>query len=191
MVFNRRNDTRPVEAATIEVKSQNQSGHQQNGATPMHYADTGQSIIGSNLSIEGQSITIRCAGSLLVNGNIQADIHSTSLVVGEDGTVKGSIAADTVDVHGKVNGSIHGANVVLHGTAQVEGDIQSAYLTISRGATFDGSSRRVSESSILKPELTAKSSGQRFGQHGLNGNSADAAHSIPQQPSSSEAHHLQ
>lgn len=170
MVFNRKIDARPIEAASVEVKAQPmgiQASAQNVSAFPTPSAAaavpaSAHSIIGTNLSIEGQAITIRCAGSLVVNGSIHADIHASALVVGEEGTVSGAIAADQVDVHGRVQGSIHGASVVLHGTAQVEGDIQSAYLTIERGATFDGSSRRVSESAVLKPEVTSRSA-QRFG----------------------------
>lgn len=166
MVFNRKIDNRPIEAASVEVKP-SPPGAQNISAfpTPASAAvpDSANSIIGTNLSIEGQSITIRCAGSLVVNGSIHADIHATALIVGEDGTVSGAIAADSVEVRGRVQGSIHGSSVALHGTAQVEGDIQSAYLTIERGATFDGSSRRVSESALLKPEVTARSAANRFG----------------------------
>ena len=105
------------------------------------------------MSIEGQSITVRCKGSLRVNGVIAADLHCAELVVGEQAVVNGSIAADSVRVFGQVNGAILGANVVLHPSAQVEGDIHSQSLTIEQGASFDGRSRKVNNPAEVAPQL--------------------------------------
>jgi cytoskeletal protein CcmA (bactofilin family) len=112
-----------------------------------------ESIIGNDLSIEGQTITIRCKGSLRVNGNIQADLHSKKLTVGDDAQINGAIAAETVDVYGRVNGAILGTRVVLHASADVEGDIHSQFLTVEQGATFDGRSRRVTNPAEIAPQL--------------------------------------
>lgn len=111
------------------------------------------SVIGSDLSIEGQTITIRCKGSLKVNGNIQADVHSKELEVGREAMINGSIAADTVDVYGRVKGAILGAKVVLHATAQVDGDIHSQNLAVELGAVFDGRSRHVKDAAEVAPQL--------------------------------------
>ena len=88
-----------------------------------------------------------------VNGAIEADLHCAELVVGEKAVIKGSIAADSVRVFGQVNGAILGANVVLHPSAQVEGDIHSQQLTIEQGASFDGRSRKVSDPAEVAPQL--------------------------------------
>jgi cytoskeletal protein CcmA (bactofilin family) len=76
-------------------------------------------------------------------------------VVGEQAVVNGSIAADTVRVFGQVHGAILGANVVLHPSAQVEGDIHSQSLTIEQGASFDGRSRKVTNAAEVAPQLDA------------------------------------
>ncbi len=121
--------------------------------------DVQQSVIGEDLTIEGSSITIRCRGALCINGNIQAELHSQELVVGPSGTVSGSIAADKVDVHGKVSGTIMGTKVVLYGTADVEGDIHAKSLRMEDGAGFEGRSRRVADSDIITPQLVAAEPG--------------------------------
>lgn len=118
------------------------------------------SVIGNDLSIEGQSITIRCQGLLTVNGDINADVHSKQLDVGRDGNIVGSISAENVEVHGRVNGSIHGARVVLHDTAVVEGDIETQFLTIQEGASFDGRSRKVHDLAEVAPRLDRGSQSQ-------------------------------
>ena len=84
---------------------------------------------------------------------IAADLHCSELVVGEEAVVNGSIAADKVRVFGQVHGAILGAHVVLHPSAQVEGDIHSQSLTIEQGASFDGRSRKVNNAAEVAPQL--------------------------------------
>jgi cytoskeletal protein CcmA (bactofilin family) len=119
-------------------------------------ASEGMSVIGNDLSIEGQSITIRCKGALQVNGNIQADLHSRRLVVGQEAVISGAIAANDVDVLGRVHGAIYGSHVRLHQSAHVDGDIHSEHLEIEKGATFDGRSRKVRDQSEIAPKLEAE-----------------------------------
>lgn len=121
------------------------------------------SVIGSDLTIEGQQITIRCKGSLRVNGKIQADVHSMQLVVGEEAVVTGQVAADAVNVFGRVNGAILGARVVLHSSAVVEGDIHSEVLGIEQGAAFDGRSRKVKDPREIAPQLESPNSAHANG----------------------------
>lgn len=102
-----------------------------------------ESVIGSDLSIEGQSIAIRCKGLLRVNGSIQADLHGKKLVVGDEAVITGAITAEAVDVYGKVHGTIEATSVMLRATADVEGDITSRTLSIEPGASFDGRARKM------------------------------------------------
>jgi cytoskeletal protein CcmA (bactofilin family) len=113
----------------------------------------GTSVIGSDLSIEGPSIIMRCKGSLRVDGNIEANLHCVELLIGERAVIVGSIAANKVAVSGRVNGAIWGDSVVLHSTAHVEGDISSCSLAIEQGATFDGRARKVTNPREVAPQL--------------------------------------
>jgi len=163
MVFNRKPDptppqTPPEMAAPQMRRMDRPAGLERQIHTITPVADA-QSVIGNDLSIEGQSITVRCKGSLKVLGNIEADVHSKELEVGKEATVQGSIAADTVNVYGRVSGSIRGAHVVLHSSAAVEGDIHSGLLSIEQGASFDGRSRRVTNPAEIAPQLERNSGG--------------------------------
>jgi cytoskeletal protein CcmA (bactofilin family) len=159
MVFNRKPD--PKFAAALPLRSGDSLAAPESpppqptwGSSPAEPA-TGESVIGSDLRIEGQTITVRCQGSLRVNGHIQADLHSLHLTVGEEAVISGSIAAETVEVYGKVHGAIRATRVVLYASAQVEGDIHSQFLSIEEGASFDGRSRKLSDEQEVAPELTA------------------------------------
>lgn len=121
------------------------------------------SVIGQEMTIEGQSITVRCKGSLRVNGVITADLHCNELVVGEQAIVNGSIAADTVRVFGRVQGAILGANVTLHPSAQVDGDIHSQMLVVEPGASFDGRSRKVANAAEVAPQLDSQMHTRAYG----------------------------
>jgi cytoskeletal protein CcmA (bactofilin family) len=156
MVFSRKPDTVvPVEPPAPQLRRLDRGvGVEKQHLHAVANAGTStQSVIGNDLSIEGETITIRCKGSLKVLGNIQADLHSRQLEVGKEAVIEGAIAAETVDVFGRVNGAIMGAHVVLHSGAEVEGDIHSHLLSIEQGAVFDGRSRRVRDPSEIAPQL--------------------------------------
>ncbi len=117
--------------------------------------DDVESVIGNDLAIEGQSITIRCKGSLRVNGHIQANLHSRRLVVGEEARIAGSIIAEDIAVFGKVTGSISGNVVRLQPTSVVDGDIHARSLAIESGARFEGRSRWVQNPAEITPQIEA------------------------------------
>jgi cytoskeletal protein CcmA (bactofilin family) len=144
MVFQRKHDPKTLTVVPTEVAT-----------LPPNAGSAGvaDSVIGKDMTIEGQTITVRCKGSLRVNGMIEADLHCTELIVGEQAIIRGSIAADKVRVLGQVHGAILGANVVLHPSAQVEGDIHSHALTIEQGASFDGRSRKVTNPAEIAPQF--------------------------------------
>ncbi len=168
MVFNRKPEPRIGNIDALQIKTMDQATGtptptpiRPHGISGTSGQDADESVIGNDLTIEGQAITIRCQGSLRVNGNIQADLHSMKLTVGEEAIISGTIAAETVDVYGRVQGAILGSRVVLHESAVVEGDIHSQALAIDQGASFDGRSRKVKDASEIAPQLTSPSSAAR------------------------------
>ncbi len=97
------------------------------------------SIIGTDLSITGNVIS---KGEIQVEGEIQGDIHCSSLIVGEQAQINGGVKAEDVVVRGKVMGSVRGLRVSLQSSSYVEGDIYHQSLSIEQGAFFEGKSRR-------------------------------------------------
>lgn len=200
MVFHRKTEpASPAKAMIVptgqkpvaqHLAAQNMGSQMSGGPMSLSGHNSGfeESLIGSDLSIEGQSITIRCKGTLRVNGNIQADLHSRQLDVGREAIVTGSITSEAVEVHGRVNGSILSNKVVLHSTAEVEGDISAENLCIAQGASFDGRSRRVRDPAEIAPQLEPASAGANsrpvssqslpsgYGSH-LNGSLPDSSSS--------------
>ncbi|MFO7298302.1 MAG: polymer-forming cytoskeletal protein, partial [Pseudomonadota bacterium] len=100
MVFTRKPEPRSGNIDPLQIKTMDQATGtptptpiRTNSYSGTSGQDANESVIGNDLTIEGQAITIRCQGSLRVNGNIQADLHSVKLTVGEEAVISGTIAA--------------------------------------------------------------------------------------------------
>jgi cytoskeletal protein CcmA (bactofilin family) len=94
-------------------------------------------IIAKGLKIVG---CVTAEGLVEVNGQIDGEIHCTSLIISRGAHISGTIAADRVVVDGKVEGPIQGGEVILKSQSHVVGDIHSRSLAIENGAHFDGRS---------------------------------------------------
>jgi cytoskeletal protein CcmA (bactofilin family) len=97
----------------------------------------GKTVIGEGLKILGN---VTAEGLIEVNGQIEGDLHCTSLIVSPKAKIVGAITAERVVVNGGVEGPIHGGDVVLKSQAHVVGDIHHQTLTIGKGAHFEGRS---------------------------------------------------
>ena len=62
------------------------------------------------------------------------------MFVSPKAVINGGVEADRVVVNGRVEGPIHGNEVVLKSHAHVVGDIKHKHLSIERGAYFEGRS---------------------------------------------------
>lgn len=77
-------------------------------------------------------------GDVQVDARLDGNITATSLTIGEQGSVNGTIKAETLLVRGKVTGKINAGSVELAETANVTADIVQDHLSIANGAFFDG-----------------------------------------------------
>ncbi|WP_262695313.1 bactofilin family protein [Kordiimonas aquimaris] len=93
------------------------------------------SIIGADVQIEGNIKTI---GELQLDGAITGDLVCGGLVMGESGSVNGTIAAETVTIRGNVSGQIKAKSVRLEKSAVVEGDVYHESLSVEAGARLTG-----------------------------------------------------
>jgi len=120
---------------------------------PSANAATGTSVIGTDLTILGDHITIISKNKLQVDGDVRGNVHGKQVLITEEGSVVGMVSAETIEVRGGVRGGIRAVSVKLQATAQVQGDIAHQKLAIAEGAEFDGSIRRVKDAKELMPEL--------------------------------------
>ena len=121
------------------------------GETP-----SGVSVIGNDLTILGEKITIISKNKLQVDGHVRGDVHGKQVTISKGGSVTGQVCAEKIEVRGGVSGAIRALVVTLHDTAKVDGDIMHQKLAISEGAEFDGNVRRIDDASELMPVLDAE-----------------------------------
>lgn len=127
-------------------------------ASPFGAATTlGTSVIGTDLAILGEKITIISQNKLQIDGDIRGDVTGKQVVIGEEGSVVGTVCAEQIEVRGGVRGAIKAASVMLHPTSVVEGDIFHQMLSISEGAQFDGRVRRAKDAAEITPNLDVSS----------------------------------
>jgi cytoskeletal protein CcmA (bactofilin family) len=138
---------------------QNGTSPSSNGrASPFGAASTmGTSVIGTDLTILGDKITIISQNKLQIDGDVRGDVSGKQVVIGEEGSVIGTVCAEQIEVRGGVRGAIKAQTVTLHPTAEVEGDIFHQTLSISEGAQFDGRVRRAKELAEITPNLDVNS----------------------------------
>src|ERR1700741_5207465 len=106
-----------------------------------------QSIISRDLKIKGDLI---CSGDIQIDGEVEGDVQSRSITIGEGAEVRGTISSDNIRVCGSVNGQLKGQSVILVKTAKLAGDDIHQTLAVEPGAYFEGQCRRIDADKILK-----------------------------------------
>jgi cytoskeletal protein CcmA (bactofilin family) len=106
-------------------------------------------VIAKGLKIVG---SVTAEGLVEINGQIDGEIHCTSLIISRGAHVSGTIAAERVVVDGTVEGPIQGGEVILKSQAHVVGDIHHQSLAIESGAYFDGRSMQTRAANGREPK---------------------------------------
>lgn len=126
-------------------------------ATSERKAPKPASLISQDLTLEGGIVG---EGELHVDGVIRGDVRVGRLTLGDTGHIEGSIHAETVDIRGRVIGTVVAKQVRLYGTAYVDGDITHEQLSVETGAFFQGRSlkfQRPAPVALAAPEPEAQS----------------------------------
>jgi cytoskeletal protein CcmA (bactofilin family) len=115
------------------------------------------SVISADLVING---TLISTGDIQVDGRVEGDVRSTSLVVGDKAFIHGELCAEEVTVRGRVQGSIRARKVLLCATSHVEGNILHEAFAVEAGAFFEGNCRHAEnpladDAGAKKPGMTA------------------------------------
>ncbi len=100
------------------------------------------SIISTDLKVIGNLVS---QGDVQVEGEIEGDVRSRNLTIGETGSVDGEIHADVVQVNGTVRGRINAKTVTLAKSARVIGDIAHESLAMESGAHLEGQVSRLDD----------------------------------------------
>ncbi len=128
-------------------------------APPLDAAKRGPkvaSLIAADITLEG---SISGDGELQVDGVIKGDVRVSRLTIGETGTVEGGVYAESVELRGKVVGSVTAKQVRLYGTGHMDGDITHEQLAMETGAFFQGRSLKFQRpATVAAPALAPSAS---------------------------------
>jgi cytoskeletal protein CcmA (bactofilin family) len=116
--------------------------------------DRPTSILGPDISIFGQQLILKTKGSLLIQGQIEGDVHGESVTVDDGANVKGVITARIIEVLGGVKGELKGSSVILHERSIVNANIVQQKLTVAEGAQFEGSVSKAKDPREVTPDLS-------------------------------------
>ncbi len=136
------------------------------------------SIISADLHIVGN---LKSNSDIQIDGQIDGDVTSRAVTVGEGAEVNGTVTGDLVRVSGRLSGEIRANSVVIAKSAVVSGDIAHKNLEIEAGASLEGGIRRLEGDPMAKSEgkksatKTASVTPLSEGVTGKGGNGKDSA----------------
>ncbi|MBM09793.1 MAG: cell shape determination protein CcmA [Magnetovibrio sp.] len=116
------------------------------------------SLISRDLKIVGN---IKSDGEVQIDGSVEGDVKSKTLLIGESAHIKGAVTANSVVVQGTVNGQIKAHSVKLAKTGHVVGDVMHQDLSIETGAFIEGHCRRMDEEQTPKLKWPNASPGNK------------------------------
>ena len=83
--------------------------------------DSERSLISETVSIDG---TVNSSGAIDVAGLVKGPVYSKEIVIKETGSISGGVEAETVEIHGHLDGKVSADNVVIGSSGVVKGDIE-------------------------------------------------------------------
>ncbi len=94
------------------------------------------SFIAKGLVIIGE---VRSEGKIIIEGEVEGPITASEVVVSQTGKVSGPITAGNVSISGAVQGTVNAKSTLsLFSGAKVIGDLETAQLSIEKGAVLRG-----------------------------------------------------
>jgi cytoskeletal protein CcmA (bactofilin family) len=94
-------------------------------------------IVGPDIKMKG--VEISDCDTLVVEGRIEATLDSRVLQIAQNGTFCGTVAVDTAEIHGRLEGELTvRKQLVIHATGKVTGKIRYAKIKVEEGAEMSG-----------------------------------------------------
>jgi len=113
--------------------------------------------IGKNTTIVGD---VQSEGDFRIDGILEGNLRTDGrVVVGETGTVKGTVHCVNADIAGKYVGELEVANTLtVHGTANIAGNVFIGKLSVEPGAVFNATCSMKGTVKELKNHETTQAS---------------------------------
>jgi len=99
-------------------------------------------FVGVNIKLKGVEITD--CDALVIEGQVEATVHSKAMEIAKPGTLKGNAQIDVAEVHGEFVGELTARQkLVVHATGRVTGTIRYGKLIVAEGGEVTGDVKRL------------------------------------------------
>lgn len=107
-----------------------------------------ESFIGVNSSFKGD---IKTKGTIRIDGNVEGNIDSDGVIIGEKGFLKGDVRANRVIVGGKIEGMVTAKEMIeIKGKGEITGDINTPRLSVFEGAILNGKATMTKDINVVE-----------------------------------------
>jgi len=107
-------------------------------------------IVGPDIKMKG--VEVNDCDTLQVEGRIEATLDARVLHIAEKGVFSGTVAVDSAEIHGTLEGEITVRNqLVVHATGKLSGKIRYARIKVEEGAEISGEISMLDKSPVLAP----------------------------------------
>ncbi len=98
--------------------------------------------VGANIKLKG--VEISDCDSMVIEGQVEATIHSKGMQIAKPGTLKGTALIDVAEIHGEFEGELTArTRLIVHGTGRVSGTIRYGKLIVAEGGELNGDVQRL------------------------------------------------
>lgn len=98
--------------------------------------------VGVNVKLKG--VEISDCDLLVVEGHVEATVHSKEMQIAPPGTLSGTALIDVAEVHGEFTGELTArTRLVVHGTGKVSGTIRYGRLIVADGGSISGDMKQI------------------------------------------------
>jgi cytoskeletal protein CcmA (bactofilin family) len=115
---------------------------------------TGKMVIAEGALFDGK---IKKADEIEVYGCLKGTVSADKVEIGADGSCIGNIRANTASLSGTYDGNLVSAEVVIKGSAQVNGTIKYHSLQMDRGAELNCRLTKMKKGLSDEPEASEAS----------------------------------
>ena len=107
-------------------------------------------FVGINIKLKG--VEISDCDVLVIEGHVEATVHSQMMQIAKPGTLKGTALIDIAEVHGEFSGELTARRrLIVHGTGRVSGTIRYGQLIVAEGGEINGDVKRLEASDKQAP----------------------------------------
>ena len=113
-------------------------------------------FVGINIKLKG--VEISDCDALVIEGEVEATVHSKLMQVTAPGTLKGNALIDVAEIQGEFAGELTArTRLVVHGTGRVSGTIRYGKLIVEEGGELTGDVKRLDAADSKSATLTGES----------------------------------